>query len=190
MILVRQAHLVCLATYEIPCEHTFLRSRAPTTPMNSTPPGPPGPGSQSGGHPAMRVRQHPQTLTLQYQQIHGLPDRGRRCSRMPLIGLVLLQRALEVVIPPSIQSARRFYLEDWATRTRANGGSSSDVKPADPCQPQTGENPGQGMLERVLPGPRVWAAEAVETRQGAEEKSGSAGTGWRKLTGSLHSLST
>lgn len=112
----------------------------------------------------MRVRQPPQTLTLQYQQIHGLPNRGRRCSRMPLIGLVLLQRALEVEIPPSIQSADRFYFEDWATRTRANGGSSSDVKPAEPCQPQTGENPGQGMPERVLLEPRTWAGEVVETR--------------------------
>ena len=137
----------------------------------------------------MRVRQHPLTLTLQYQQIHGLPGRGRRCSRMPSIGLVRLQRTLEVEIPPSIQSGR-FHLEDWATRTRANGGSPSGAKPAEPCQSQTGANPGQGMPERVLPGPRVWAAEVVETRQGAEEKSGSAGTGWRKPTGSLDSSST
>lgn len=70
-----------------------------------------GTGNRSEVHPAMRVRQHPLTLILQYQQIHGLPGRGRRCSRMPSIGLVRLQRTLEVEIPPSIQSVRFFILK-------------------------------------------------------------------------------
>jgi len=52
-----------------------------------------------------------------------------------------------------------------------------------------GENPGEGVLERVQPGPNRWAAEGVVRRQGVEEKSGNLGTGRRKLPRSLYSSS-
>lgn len=99
---------------------------------------------------------------------------------MPVVGLVRMQRALETATSPSTQSNCH---ADWATRTR------EPQQCGQPCQSQTGENPDQGVPERVLLGPRTWAGEAVGTRQGAEGKPGRTGTIEGNFVGSLYSLS-